>query len=202
VRPFEEKDGTRGRIVYIVPTVGRSVYNAHYLMRWADSFREVRLPNGEVIRGTGDPVIFSDMLISVGEDAPRAIALSFAGTLVVLLVAFRRRASSWLALVTLMLGLSWLLGFLALKNIKLNFLNFVALPISIGIGADYALNVLKRYEIEGEGYLALLLSMNKAVQSFGLAAAAGEVTTLLSAVLVLPGYLFWKRARAEQAASK
>jgi predicted RND superfamily exporter protein len=36
-----------------------------------------------------------------------------------------------------------------------------------------------------------MFSMNGATQSFGLAAAAGEVTTLLAAVLFLPAILFW-----------
>jgi hypothetical protein len=217
-RPFMEKDGTRGRIVYIVPTEGRSMYNARYLMRWADSFREVKLPNGEVIRGTGDPVIFSDMLLNIGEDAPRAVGLSLFGTLMVILLAFRGRAIGWLALFALLLGIAWLVAFLALREIKLNFLNFVALPISIGVGADYAINVLKRSQIERRdnlyrvivetggavvlcsltttlGYLALLLSINRAVQSFGLAAAVGELTTLLAAVLGMPAFLFWRARR-------
>ena len=214
-RPFTEEDGTRGNIVYIVPAKGRSVWDAHYLMDWADSFREVKLPSGEVIRGTGNPVIFSDMLINIGEDAPIAILLSLIGTFIVILGAFRGRSGGWLALGALLLGIVWLVAFLALRDIKLNFLNFVALPISIGVGADYAINVMKRRQIEGDeglyrvlvqtggavvlcsltttlGYLALLLSINKAVQSFGLAAAIGEVTTLLAAVLVLPALLFWR----------
>ncbi len=214
-RAFTEKDGTRGNIVYIVPSEGKSVYDARYLMSWADSFREIQLPSGEVILGTGDPVIFSDMLLNIEEDAPKAIALSLLGTLLIILVVFRGRRDGWLALGILLLGVGWLVAFLALMDIKLNFLNFVALPIGIGIGADYIINVLKRRQIEGRldlyrvliqtggavvlcsltttlGYLALLLSINRAVKSFGLAAAVGEVTTVIAAVLVLPAILFWR----------
>jgi hypothetical protein len=102
--PFAEKDGSRGKIVYIVPSEGKSVYDARYLMQWADSFREVKLPNGEVIRGSGDPVIFSDMLIAIGEEAPKAIGLSFVGTLVVVLSALRGRRAGWIALGSLLVG--------------------------------------------------------------------------------------------------
>src|SRR5690606_411669 len=126
-RAFTEKDGTRGRILYIVPTEGRSMYDARYLLDWADSFREVTLPNGELIRGTGDPVIFADMLINVAEDAPQAILVSLLGTIAVVLAAFRGRAAGWAALATLLLGMVWLVAFLALFDIKLNFLNFVVL---------------------------------------------------------------------------
>ena len=219
-RPFTEKDGSRGKIVYIVPAEGQSVYDAHYLMRWADSFREVKLPNGEIIRGTGDPVIFSDMLINVKEDAPKAILLSFVGTIAVILLAFRGRSSGFWALGALLLGLSWLVAFLALSDIKLNFLNFVALPIAIGVGADYAINIMQRRENDGDaqlyrvivqtggavtlcslttmlGYLALLLSINRAVRSFGLAGALGELTALVASGCVLPALLFW-RAKSER----
>lgn len=217
-RPFTEQDGSRGKIVYIVPTEGKSVYDAKYLLHWADSFRRTELPNGEVILGTGDPVIFADMLINIGEDAPKAILFSLLGTIAVILIAFRGRGAGWLALGALLIGVAWLTAFLALRDIKLNFLNFVALPITIGIGADYAINVMKRRDIEGDehlyrvlvqtggavvlcsltttvGYTALLLSINRAVQSFGLAAAVGEITTVLAAMLLLPAILFW-RARA------
>lgn len=220
-RPFTEQSGRRGTIVYIVPRSGKSVYDAHYLFEFADSFREIPLPNGEVIRGSGDPVIFSDMLINVDEDAPRAIALSLFGTLLIILWAFRGRASGWAALGALMVGMVWLVALLCLFDIRLNFLNFVAIPISIGVGADYALNIMKRRELVGQaamerllvetggavvlcslttqlGYFALLSSINGAVRSFGLAAALGEVTTLLAAVLVLPAWLSWAQQRQER----
>lgn len=213
-RPFMERDGTRGRVVYLVPKKGRSVYDAKYVDIFAASFREVKLPNGEIIRGSGDPVIFSDMFQSVREDAPKAVAVSLLGTFLVLVIAFRAGAAAWLSLAALGLGIAWLVAILALAGIKLNFLNFVALPISIGVGSDYVVNVMKRRQLEGGedfrrlivetggavvlcsltttvGYLSLLLSINGAVSSFGLAAALGEVTTLLAAMLVLPAALFW-----------
>lgn len=217
-RPFIDQEGKRGRVMYIVPTAKRSVYDAHYLELWADAFRETHLPNGEVIYGSGDPVIFADVLQAVRDDAPKAILLSFIGTLTVIFLAFRGSRSGMLALSMLIIGLAWLIAFLALRDIKLNFLNFVALPISVGVGADYALNIMKRRELSKDvelphalvetggavilcsltttlGYVALMFSMNGATQSFGLAAAVGEISTLLAAVLLLPAILFWIRQR-------
>jgi predicted RND superfamily exporter protein len=102
----------------------------------------------------------------------------------------------------------------SIAQIKLNFLNFVALPLTFGIGVDYAVNVMWRANREGPkgalvaveatggavvlcsltttlGYLALVGSMNLAVRGLGLAAVIGEVSTLLAAMLVLPSYLLW-----------
>ncbi|HTU57744.1 MAG TPA: MMPL family transporter, partial [Polyangiales bacterium] len=222
-RPFQEKNGTRGKILYVSPTSGRSLNDARYLAQWANSFRTIELPNGEVIHGTGDAVVFTDMLDNISEDAPRVAAASLGGTLLVILAAFRFKRSGWVALFTLLLGVLWLVGTLFAFDVKLNFLNFVALPIAIGAGADYAINIMKRREIEGDagierafietggavvacsmttlcGYLALLLSVNGAVRSFGLAAAIGEVGTQLAAMVVLPAVLFWSSARRARGA--
>ncbi len=45
------------------------------------------------------------------------------------------------------------------------------------------------------GYLALMLSINRGIVSFGLAAAVGEILCVLAAVLFLPAFLFWKAQR-------
>lgn len=221
-RAFTEKDGTRGRIVYIAPTKGFSVWDAHYLMRWADSFRSVTLPNGEVIKGSGQAVIFADMIKTIGEDAPKAIIISAAGSILIIIVAFRGKAHALGVFVPWLVGVAALVAFLELKHIKLNFLNFVSLPITIGIGAEYAHNLMQRYRLEGDrnlysvvvqtggavvlcsmtttiGYLALLRSINRGIVGFGLSAALGEITCVLAAVLMLPSFLQW---RAQERAKK
>ena len=219
-RPFTERDGTRGRIVYIAPKSGESVWDAKYLMRWADSFRYVKLPTGEVIKGSGRAVIFADMISAVVEDAPKAIALSAIGTILVIVVAFRGSLLSFGVFLPWLIGISSLLGFLFLKDIRLNFLNFVAIPITIGIGAEYAHNVMQRFRVEGShrlrhviietggavtlcsmtttiGYIALSMSINQGIRSFGISAAVGELTCLCAAVLWLPALLVWVTRRRQ-----
>lgn len=211
-RSFTERDGSRGRIVYIAPAKGFSTWDARYLMRWADSFRRVQLPNGEVIHGSGRAVIFADMIHAVGEDAPRAIFASALGTVLIILVAFRGNKLALGVFVPWLIGIASLIAFMHLKQIHLNFLNFVAIPITIGIGAEYAHNVMQRYRFEGPGklrhvvratggalllcslttsigYFALLFSINKGIHSFGLSAAVGELTCIAATVLWLPALL-------------
>ena len=221
-RPFTERDGTRGRIVYIAPARGFSTWDAKYLMRWADSFRHVQLPNGEVIHGSGRAVIFADMIHAVGEDAPRAISASALGTILVILLAFRGSRLALGVFVPWLVGIASLVAFLYLKQIHLNFLNFVAIPITIGIGAEYAHNMMQRYRFEGPGklrhvvratggalmlcslttsigYFALLFSINKGIHSFGLSAAVGELTCIAATVLWLPALLATLERRGRQA---
>lgn len=216
VRSFTERDGTRGRIVYVVPTEGKSVRDLHYLLKWADSFRKVTLPSGEVIWGSGRAVIYADMLSGVMEEGPRASLLAAIMTALVVIAAFSRGRhgvrATILVLTALATGMLWMGGLLYLSKVKLNFLNFIAIPITLGIGVDYAINLVHRWRIQGKGYvptivretggavilcsmttclgyLALMQSVNPAVRSFGLTAVLGEVTCLIAVVVVLPALL-------------
>ena len=47
-------------------------------------------------------------------------------------------------ILTLLVGVFWMVGMLALAGFKLNFLNFIALPVTFGIGVDYAVNIVQR----------------------------------------------------------
>jgi hypothetical protein len=111
-----------------------------------------------------------------------------------------------------------LAGLFLILGLKLNFLNFMALPITFGIGVDYAVNFVQRHrQNDGAlpthalaacggavilcslttslGYIALLESSNQAVHSLGLLAVLGEISCLMAAVLVLPSVLQIVRAK-------
>jgi hypothetical protein len=113
---------------------------------------------------------------------------------------------------SLLLGVLWLTALTLLFKVKVNFCNFIAFPITFGIGVDYAVNVMARYRQTGSrdvieairstggavavcslttiiGYGSLLLAKNQALFSFGLVAVLGELTCLVSAVVVLPAVL-------------
>jgi predicted RND superfamily exporter protein len=205
---FTDTRGVRGSLVFIEsdPASGDDLRR---LVRYADAFRETRLPDGKVVRGSGSAVILADMLRAVVHDVPRAITLSLALTLFMVLAAFRRGPYLAGVLFALAVGCGGVAAFLELADIKLNFLNFAALPITFGIGVDYAVNVAQRYEADRGrsilgvlrtsggavvlcslttmlGYLALLGSHNAAIRGLGAIAAVGEMSCLLAAVLVMP----------------
>jgi len=185
-----------------------------YLLRYSDSFRETRLPSGKVVHGSGRAVIFADVLKAVVHDIRRAVGLSLALAILAVLVTFRQGGRHAMAvLFALIVGVAGEVVFLYGANVKLNFLNFAALPITCGIGVDYAINVVQRYRADGArdilavlrttggavvlcsltttlGYLALLGSHNRAIRSLGLIAVVGEVSCLLAAMTVLPALFF------------
>ena len=219
--PFTEADGTRGRIVYISPTSPDLTEDARYLFRWADSYRETKLEDGSVVYGSGRAVIYADMLAANLEAVPVASLASFLAVLLVVVVVFRAGRRAALVIGALLAGVAWMGLALTLVGAKVNFLNFVALPITFGIGVDYAVNVVYRIGREGPsgahravretggavvlcsltttlGYMALIGSMNFAVRSLGVATVIGEVATLLVAMLVLPAAIHWYEKRGAE----
>ncbi|HEY1906811.1 MAG TPA: MMPL family transporter [Myxococcaceae bacterium] len=215
-RPFTEKDGTRGRVVYISPTDGQDTADAHYLLRWADGYRRTVLPDGSVILGSGRAVIYADMWAAILKDVPRAVAVSILATLCIVALSFRERRSMTRVILSLLVGVFWTVAVLYLWKFKLNFLNFIALPVTFGIGVDYAVNIVQRdQELKDPlevlrrtggavvlcslttllGYLALARSLNYGVRSLGITAVIGEAACLVAAVMVLPAALIWIRQR-------
>lgn len=49
----------------------------------------------------------------------------------------------------LVLGVAWMVGAAAWLGVRVNFLNFIALPITFGIGVDYGINMYRRCRLEG-----------------------------------------------------
>jgi hypothetical protein len=101
-------------------------------------------------------------------------------------------------------------------EVKITFLNFIALPITFGIGAEYGLNVAQRYRDDRDmvravgstgaavalcswttivGYGSLLAASSRALRGFGLMAILGEVSCLAAALLALPAIILWRRTR-------
>ncbi|HVV16427.1 MAG TPA: MMPL family transporter [Polyangia bacterium] len=216
--PYTEKDGRIGRILYVEATVGQSDSNLHYLLRWADAFRSTQLPDGRIVHGSGSPVIFADLLRSSLVDMPRSVLLSLGLTALSVALFFRRLRGTALVLASLAVALTWMIGAMAVARVRLSFINFIALPITFGIGVDYPVNICGRYlqntrkgilsALEGAGgpvtlcslttslgYLALLRAHNQAVRSLGAVAVLGEVTCLLSALLFLPAAVTWLERR-------
>jgi uncharacterized protein len=123
-----------------------------------------------------------------------------------------------LAIATLLVGVLWMVGAAGLVQVKITFLNFIALPITFGIGAEYAINVVTRKRETRDivravvstgsavalcswttivGYGSLLAAQNRALQGFGAMAILGEVACLLAAVAALPSLVVWLQRRGQ-----
>jgi predicted RND superfamily exporter protein len=105
-----------------------------------------------------------------------------------------------------------LVGAMMALRVKINFANFIAYPITFGIGVDYAVNVASRWELDGRasiadavrttggavtlcslttiiGYSSLLIAENRALFLFGLLAVLGGIACLSAAIIAMPAFV-------------
>jgi hypothetical protein len=216
LRPFRERDAAVGRVLLLFPPErGFSNWSGRNLIRMAQVAAAIPLPNGHLARTSGTAVVFASMIRSIVHDAPIVTGVSLVGVALLVFLLVPRRRAALLVLSILVMGVVWMVGAAAVAHERVNFLNFIALPITFGIGVDYGVNILLRYEKEGEGrivravqatggavalcsmttilgYGALLVADNRALRSFGGLAILGEIATLAAALLVMPAFLAWR----------
>ncbi|MGH7275881.1 MAG: MMPL family transporter [Candidatus Rokuibacteriota bacterium] len=97
---------------------------------------------------TGKPALSNDEMTAAFRDSERATILAFALTLGLLLLAFLRVGKPMLMLLALALSLCWALGIATLVIGHLSLFSVMFISIVIGIGIDYGIYFLFRYEEE------------------------------------------------------
>ncbi|HEX2436839.1 MAG TPA: MMPL family transporter, partial [Methylomirabilota bacterium] len=97
---------------------------------------------------TGKPALSNDEMTAAFGDSQRATYLAFALTLGLLLAAFLRVGKPLLMLVVLVLSLCWSIGAATLVVGHLSLFSVMFISIVVGIGIDYGIYFLFRYEEE------------------------------------------------------
>lgn len=222
-RGLRENDGRMDRVVLVFPKTTRALWDG---TRVTDLVGRLRAASAAAAGGTqtrpprlaGSLPISSDIVSSLGRDGPLATGAAFLGVVLVVIALFRFSQLTPLVLGTLTASVLWLAASTLGFGMRINFANFIAFPITFGIGVDYAVNVLTRWREGGPravedavryagsavtlcslttviGYSSLLLAENRALFLFGIMAVVGEIACLLGALLVAPAVLVWLRPR-------
>jgi uncharacterized protein len=219
VAGLRENGGRMDRNVLVFPRLNSGTWDGDRISAYTRDLREAASIDPEA-RVAGSLPLSSDITEAIRRDGPRATVLGLAAALTICAIAFGSVGLSLRAMATLGVGVLVMMGALAWTGQRLNFSNFVVLPITFGVSADYAINVLRRFQMEGTtrsdallantagavglcslttiiGFGSLLAAQSRALFSFGLFAAIGEVTTLAAATLALPAWLAWRERRVE-----
>jgi predicted RND superfamily exporter protein len=213
---FRERDGTVGRLAGITAKPQAKLELAPNLAAFVRGIRNVEI-DGKSWDATGENVIFADLLTNIDREGPRTTLLSFVGVCLLVFLFFRRMRTTAEVMGSLFVGVVLMCGIAAAMDLKINFFNFIVFPITFGIAVDYGANVVSRARERGGqvilslaevgpavalcswttiiGYGSLLFSLNRALRSFGWYAIIGEVTTLITALVLLPALLMLVRPR-------
>jgi hypothetical protein len=221
-----ERNGELGRLISIRPAPQLDEWNGRDLIRFGNAVRRlelrgepVRRPDGtlapgptETITTSGASVIFADIVASIERDGPIVTLVAAGGLIVMVLLLVGRNRRAAAVLLSTAAGSLLMVAVCATAGIKVNFLDFVALPITLGLGIDYAINIAHRHDHEDIpdplttlrtsgsavfvcslttiiGYGSLLVSDNLAIRGFGTASLIGEVTCVFTALVLVPAIL-------------
>ena len=97
---------------------------------------------------TGAPALSNDEMSAAFHDSQIATVLAFALTLLVMILAFMRVGKPILMLGVLAVSLGWSLGIVTLTVGHLSIFSVMFISIVVGIGIDYGIYFLFRYEEE------------------------------------------------------
>lgn len=220
---------------YVYPTIGKGQVNVllFHTGPWGQSvapksaavkrvreiIEEVTPTVGDVrIRLTGLPVMLNDERQTVSEDGIRSGVVSIVLILIIFAVGFGEISRPLFAILALSVGLGWTMGFTTIVIGHLNFITVSLVTMLMGLGIDFGIHLLFRYDEEmGNGlspqhaveativgtgvdtlvgaaataaaFLALTQANFRGISEFGIIAAAGTMLCLFSTITVLPSLL-------------
>ncbi|MBS2032139.1 MAG: MMPL family transporter [Deltaproteobacteria bacterium] len=207
---FRELSGRTDRVVLVYPSIKVNYNDGHNLQRFADVVQSAQLPPSAYMGGGF--LFMAEILRLVHDQALNVVLVVTALVSVLLLAIFiRKPARAVVSLVTMVTAAFCSQAIMIALGTKVNLLNFAALPITIGVGADYVVNLFGAMtslradaraacaKMGGAillcslttviGYLSLVLAQSGALRSFGWAAVLGEAMAILMVLLVLPTLL-------------
>jgi predicted RND superfamily exporter protein len=159
---------------------------------------------------TGTPLLIYYYLQELRQAYSSAGRNAFLVICVLLLLHFRSLREAGLAVFPKLLAVIWMIGSMGVAQVSFNPANFLALPITLGIGLIFGVNVLSECRRGGVagllasstgvavllsgltamiGFSAFLTASNRGLASFGFAMAVGVGANLLSSLLTLPALL-------------
>lgn len=194
--------------------VRRSVSRLRHIMR------EMEEPGSVVrMRLTGEPVLMLDEFDTAARDSIRSavIALVAVSVLVVLCFGEVRRPLTAIAAITI--GIGWTMGVTAVGVGHLNLITVWVATMLVGLGADFGIHLIYRYEEErclgrspetamrltmataglenlagclttGAVFYSLLLTGFRGLQELGIVAGSGVLLCYLALTTTLPALIF------------
>lgn len=207
---FTDRDGYVGTFVIIYPSV--SLSDGRVSMQFARDIGTIVTEDGNVYHAGSTSLVAADMMRLMLEESPYMVIAVVIIVIFVVLSYFRSIKWAALAMIPLMVGLMWMLFFMELFGLKLNFFNIVVLPAMLGIGNDDGIHIVHRYQELGKGsimkvirttgeqctigsttsligFIGLLLSFHPGLRSIGIVAFIGLITTLFASIILLPALI-------------
>jgi uncharacterized protein len=206
-------------ITYIYPRTGLWVKSdLEKLMTEVQQAVEESLPAGSRWRLGGLPILTYCLKEHVVQDLNKTVILAGLAIVVLVLVAFRHVLPAILATIPMVAALLTMLGFMALASVPFNYVNFVVLPMMIGICINDGVLMISYWLHEPElqltvllrqigrailltslttltGFGSLVCSHYPGLRSIGWLAGLSIFAELSASLVFLPAVLAWMAAK-------
>ncbi len=166
---------------------------------------------------TGIPMVMQFFIDIMTEKGKLAVLLGVIAIFIFLFIDFRSIKDTLLAMIPLVIGVLWMIGFIWAFGLSFNMMNFMALPLIIGIGIDDGVHVLHRYNLEGRmslekvmrftgrailltslttsiGFGSMALGTHRGMASMGLVLVIGVISCFITSAFVLTSLISLKKA--------
>ncbi|HRZ36509.1 MAG TPA: MMPL family transporter [Candidatus Paceibacterota bacterium] len=168
----------RNRLYLVTARAANEALNETAVHRLREIVRQVQ---GEVpglsVGLTGEPVLEVDEMAQSRRDSTKASVVTLLLCAVLFVYSYRETGRPLKAVLCLVVGLAYTLGFTTLAIGHLNLLTVTFLPILIGLGIDFGIHLVTRYEEELRGGHPEPVAMEIAVVNTGIGIFTGCLTT-------------------------
>lgn len=204
---FINREGEIGKFVIVYPN--RSLSDGRNSIAFKNEISGIELDNDKTYHAASTSIVAASMLELMRNESPYMVAATLVIVFLFILFSFGNLKWSLIALIPLLIGLTWLFGIMLIFGLKFNFYNLVVLPAILGIGCDNGIHLAHRFRDEGKknmsqvlrstgqhismgslttmmGFAGLLFTTHPGLQSIGIMAVIGIGMTLFTALTVLP----------------
>jgi len=209
-RPVPES-GEKGYFTLIIPK--GSVTDSKLTVEFTKQVGVITM-GGKNFYATGHMILMANLAMIVIRDGKIFPALVAGLILIILLISYRDPRALVFAMIPLLGGMVWMLGFMYLFNWKINYANIVVFPVVLGYGISCGIFILNRYleshsvmfalrhtgaAVAGScittliGWASLFFSMHKGLTSMGSLAVFGISAALLVALTVMPSLMQYSK---------
>jgi len=126
---------------------------------------------------TGQPVLNDDELTVSTQDTELAAIITFALIAGLFFFSYRNLERPVMALIVLGMGMAWTLGFTMLGVGHFNVISFAVIPMVMGLGIDFGIQLLSRYEEELHAGKSPEIAIGNTMRNTGVAIITGATTT-------------------------
>ncbi|MCE0497950.1 MAG: MMPL family transporter [Methylacidiphilales bacterium] len=146
--------------------------------RIREKLRQIEMEHpGVQVKLTGEPALDTDEMLMTKIDTTKASCITLALIIALFFLSYRTFLRPAFTFLTLIMAVLWSLGFALVIVGHFNILSIAVIPMVLGIGIDFGIQILGRYEEELGHGRTISEAVTVALQHTGVAIITGGSTT-------------------------